>query len=333
MKKIICLLISSGLVATVQAQFPPQAGLPGSDAIHANDDRIVDWASGCSFERGWKDIADTTLGRVTIGSETDPLGPPEIGLLCLGDGGSATLTFDYAIRNGEGPDFAVFENGFTNLTDSSMAFLELAFVEVSSDGSNFYRFPSKSNIPVAPQLTNEDFADARFLHNLAGKYIKGYGTPFDLEELKDEAGLDVNNISHVRVIDVVGSIRPEFASYDSEGQVINDPYPTPYATGGFDLQAVGVLHSNKPSGTGDLSKEQPMVLLYPNPARDEVYIQTTLQQDSRFHVVDVLGRRVSEGVLKAPLSRLDISRWPAGSYWLQVQYKEGQVSRKIVKEL
>ena len=29
---------------------------------------------------------------------------------------------------------------------------------------------------------------------------------------------------------------------DAEGHLINDPYPTDYETGGFDLDAVGVLN-------------------------------------------------------------------------------------------
>ncbi|MFN6048554.1 MAG: T9SS C-terminal target domain-containing protein, partial [Bacteroidota bacterium] len=48
------------------------------------------------------------------------------GVVSLGDGGIATLTFDPPITNGDGFDFAVFENTFLD------TFLELAFVEVST---------------------------------------------------------------------------------------------------------------------------------------------------------------------------------------------------------
>ena len=34
-----------------------------------------------------------------------------------------------------------------------------------------------------------------------------------------------------------------YASYDSQGNIINDPFPTPFETGGFDLDAIGVIHS------------------------------------------------------------------------------------------
>ena len=40
--------------------------------------------------------------------------------------------------NGNSWDFCVFENAFND------SFLELGFVEVSSNGNDFYRFPSTS---------------------------------------------------------------------------------------------------------------------------------------------------------------------------------------------
>ncbi|MEZ4549679.1 MAG: hypothetical protein R2874_04140 [Desulfobacterales bacterium] len=49
----------------------------------------------------------------------------------LGRGGSIILTFDPPVENGEGWDFAVFENSFNDFN------LELAFVEVSSNGTDF----------------------------------------------------------------------------------------------------------------------------------------------------------------------------------------------------
>ena len=43
----------------------------------------------------------------------------------------------------------------------------------------------------------------------------------------------------MRLIDVVGN----GSTADHTGAPIHDPYPTPFATGGFDAEAVGVLHS------------------------------------------------------------------------------------------
>ena len=59
--------------------------------------------------------------------------------------------------------------------------------------------------------------DATKLNNLAGKYKAQYGTPFDLNELDGISGLDINYISHVKIIDCIGTIDSNFGSFDSFG--------------------------------------------------------------------------------------------------------------------
>jgi hypothetical protein len=46
----------------------------------------------------------------------------------------------------------------------------------------------------------------------------------------------------VRITDVVGSIDPRYWTRDSLGNLINDPFTTPFASGGFDLNGVGVIN-------------------------------------------------------------------------------------------
>ena len=66
--------------------------------------------------------------------------------------------------------------------------------------------------------------------------------PTELADLRHhEPALDLQRITHVRVIDVVGSIDPSIGSHDCEGRMINEPFPTPFFTGGFDLDAVAAL--------------------------------------------------------------------------------------------
>jgi hypothetical protein len=153
-----------------------------------------------------------------------------------------TLLFPQLIANGPGADFAVFENGFDN------TFLELAFVEVSSDGTNFVRFPTVSLTQTQIQIDQADdnFAgiDPTDINGFAGKYRAGFGMPFDLATIAGTMNLDVNRVTHVRIIDVIGSLNPAFARTDSASppHLINDPWPTPFASGGFDLDAIGVLN-------------------------------------------------------------------------------------------
>jgi hypothetical protein len=196
-------------------------------------------------------ISNPGLGLATAGTAADALGIAQgntSGVVSLGDGGQITLTFTGGIRNGPGADFAVFENGFSD------SFLELAFVEVSSNGSDFFRFPAISLTQTSTQVGGFGSLDATNLYNLAGKYRAGFGTPFDLAELAGFSPLlDVGAVTHVRIVDVVGSINPLYASYDSLGNLVNDPWSTPFASSGFDLDAVGVLHPVPEPATGALA--------------------------------------------------------------------------------
>ncbi len=229
-----------GALIPVHGQpYDPAAGKPGSMAIEASSKEIRFWANKVvELERGWVDISRKDSGKTSAGLPEFALGPAMTeGVVSLGDGGWITLGFPQPITNGEGPDFVVFENGFSD------EFLELATVEVSSDGKKFVPFPAVSLTQSLEQVPPFGSLDAINLHNLAGKYRLGFGTGFDLEELKNEAELDVTAITAVRIRDVVGSLLPQFATLDSRGNTINDPWPTPFPTGGFDLDAVGVIHA------------------------------------------------------------------------------------------
>ena len=225
---------------------------PYTDAgIPAADRRFIGWATGVSsLVRGPQDIANPSGPFATHGDATTPLGPPgdHLDTVSLGDGGSITVTFAAPIRNGPGADFAVFENTFeSGLTGG---FAELGFVDVSSDGVNFFRFAPVSLTQTATQVATFGTLDPTEIHNLAGKHTVDTGTPFDLAELASASALlDVGRVTHVRITDVVGSINPLHARLDSLGNVINDPYTTPFATGGFDLNAVGVINAVVPEPT------------------------------------------------------------------------------------
>ncbi|MEK0420916.1 MAG: hypothetical protein RLZZ161_767 [Bacteroidota bacterium] len=225
-------------INTGTSQFAPAAGKPGSTALKYDSICFVDWATGCEVTRGLRDISQPDSGFADAGTPQSALGPAlQNGILSFGDGGIATLTFDAPITNGPGWDFAIFENSFLD------TFLELAFVEVSSDGKYFVRFPAVSLTDTIKQTGAFGYTFPEKIHNLAGKYRAGFGSPFDLEDLKDSAGIDISNITHVRIRDVVGSLTPKFATRDSKGNKINDPWPTPFPSGGFDLDAVGVIHT------------------------------------------------------------------------------------------
>lgn len=255
-------LLSSGCLS---AQFAPPAGQEGSTAIKVDSSVFVAWASSCVVSRGWMQISDTSLGKVTYGTEEHALGVADNAVVSLGDGGEAVLFFDYPLVNGEGWDFAVFENGFND------EFLELAWVEVSSNGVDFFRFPSVSLTQTEVQVDGFGTLQAEQLYDFAGKYRAFYGTPFDLEEMKDVQGLNVDHIVAIKVVDVVGCIEDPYATYDSEGNKINDPWPTPFETGGFDLDAVGVINNTVNNSIAFHVK--PKVCVYPNPCSEVLNVE------------------------------------------------------------
>lgn len=258
----VCFL--SGFMCVSAQQYHPPAGVAGTHAMHKDSSAFINWATGCTVQRGYQDISNPALGLASTGAASMATGKAQMnGVVSLGDGGTAVCTFEKPVRNGPGYDFAVFENGFE--INATEIFLELAFVEVSSDGINFFRFPTHSLVDTQTQTDGFGPTDARKINNLAGKYVGGYGTPFDLEELAGQEGLNVNRITHIKIVDAVGTIDPLYATRDSYNNIVNEPWPTPFPQGGFDLDAIGVIYQSDIVGL----KNTPDILsfqIYPNPA-------------------------------------------------------------------
>jgi hypothetical protein len=172
--------------------------------------------------------------------------------------GFITLSFEpLVLSDRPGLDLVVFENGL--YTQEGRTFAELAFVEVSSNGRDFARLPSLSlvNGPLGTYGT----ISGNQVCGLAGSQPNAYGvclgTAFDLQDLIDHplvlAGLvDLDQIRYVRIVDIPGNglfqdsarsfLDPNaqtMACYQADN-LIYDPWPT-WGSGGFDLEAVGIL--------------------------------------------------------------------------------------------
>ncbi len=205
-------------------RFSPAAGISGSTAVGRDDARIVGWVNtveeylpGTNVDPEWQDTTQAT-------------GPAEgtaFDVLSLGEGGYVVIPFDPPLTDHAGPEFAIFENSFSD------DFLELAWVDVSENGRDYFRFPavSLSDEAVGAYGTIEP----ALVDGFAGKYRQGFGTPFDLAALRD-AGLGQAKVAWVRLVDVVG----DGTSTDCNGQPLHDPYPTT-GSAGFDLDAIAIL--------------------------------------------------------------------------------------------
>jgi hypothetical protein len=220
------------LTAVYAGPYAPAAGQDGSAAVPLDSAVIASWATTAEYAPG-EDVSEE------FQDESQALGPANgnpLAVVSLGRGGTLTLSFGKVFRNQPGPEFAVFENGFSD------NFLELAFVEVSSDGEHFVRFPNFSETPEP--VDSFGALDATNVTGLAGKYRGGFGTPFDFADLPADPNLDLNAVNFVRLVDVVGGEDSELTelsiSRDSMNRPIYDPFPTEIGAG-FDCDGVALL--------------------------------------------------------------------------------------------
>jgi hypothetical protein len=304
---LVILFLIAALSAS--AQFPPPAGQPGSTAISKDSSIIVGWAKSCQVVRGFIDISDTskTFGGSNKASYGNVFMTAEIAdgfVLSLGDGGVATLEFESPIGNGPGFDFAIFENSFDDV------FLELT--------------------PDSPQTSTFGPTDATKINNFAGKYRGMYGTPFDLEELKDSAGIDLNHIIMVRIVDVVGCIQSPFTTYDSQGHKVNDPWPTPFDTGGFDLDALAVLHFST-EGISE-TDEFHQVRIFPNPVSEKTSFVSQYASAVSYSISDLCGKIISSGTFTGKTG-VDLSSCSSGVYFATFHFRDGvTMNKKIIRK-
>jgi hypothetical protein len=321
------LVLLQAVMAT--AQYAPQAGISGSTAISKTSSLFKGWATGCRIQRGLQQIGNSSSGLASLGDSSLAIGAADNNVVSLGDSGVAVLTFATAVTNGPGADFAIFENGFGNSANAEEAFLELAFVEVSSDGINYFRFPASSLIQDTIQLSSvatPSYTNARQLNNLAGKYTAGWGTPFDLEELSGIPALNINAITHVRIVDAIGSIGSE-ASRDASGRKVNDPFPTPFPSSGFDLDALGVINA-LPAGIGNTELLKG-VSVFPNPAKDQLHISLP-DATCSVTLYDATGRRLQQATGSKTGLTFQLGTLPPGSYFVTVRNEAGSVCSTTV---
>jgi hypothetical protein len=137
-------------------------------------------------------------------------GSGSLDVLTLGIRGDVTLGFDVDITNGPQADFTVDENVF--LVGSNSIFAEYGFIEVSTNGVDFARFPnlglpSSTVFRSAPGLAGGNPCLANVFFNSIDPFdpVVSGGDSFDLAELSADSTVtsgmvDLNLIRFVRLV-------------------------------------------------------------------------------------------------------------------------------------
>lgn len=320
MRSIVFLLVilPGFLWSQASGIYAPAAGQAGTTAIHKDSSIVQSWATNCSLVRGYLDITDKSQGLASHGDSSAAIGKADGDVVSLGDSGYVEIIFSPALSDQSGPELAIFENSFSD------TYLELAFVEISSDGVNYVRFPAHSLTQVTQQVGGFGSIDPTDIHNLAGKYRADYGTPFDFWDLKDSTSVDIQAVTHLRIVDAIGTIDPQFATRDVNGNMVNEPYPTNFASGGFDLDAIAILNPSSGIGLGEETFAKQ--LFYPNPADRQIQLNAEVEHISIYNVnaQEVFSQKVNA-------QNLDLTALQSGVYVLQLQLKSRSViTQKLI---
>jgi len=201
--------------ASTDATAEPDAMLPAlEDLPYARE--VVTYEEGASAGFGQDEYPDIVFGP----PKGKGSGSGSLDVLSLGVGGSIVIGFGAgAIVDGDGPDFIVFENVFIG---GGQLFMELGEVSVSDDGVTWHTFPcdeagdGDDRFPGCAGWTPTLRFDPQLVVPL-DPALTG-GDAFDLAEL------GVTSARYVRIQDL--GTKPGSAN-----------------TGGFDLDAIGIVHA------------------------------------------------------------------------------------------
>lgn len=305
-KNIFIALLFVIIIIPTKAQFPPSAGKLGSTAIPWDSSCFVGWGIQATTSLGLRDLSQPDSGYADVGNEESALGKARTnGVFSLGDSGSITFYFANPIVNKPGFDFAVFENAFND------SFLELAHVEISADGVSFYRIPSESLTQTKVQTGAFGATQATQIHNLAGKYRMPYGTPFDISDLDTNQEFFPNEFYWIRLRDVVGSINPRYGTRDSKGRIINDPWPTRFASSGFDVDAIGIIHQLDKTNGLQVHRSSEQLYWYIKNDRINIYSKTAL---NGYTIINAFGQIVISSSPKKNENEIVLPKLKSGNY-------------------
>jgi len=77
----------------------------------------------------------------------------------------------------------------------------------------------------------------------------------------------------------------------------------------------------------EFTENETSFVVYPNPASNKLFIESEIQVEQEFSILNLLGEKIVSGTLNAKIEALDISSLPPGNYIISI----GNESLKFVK--
>jgi hypothetical protein len=125
---------------------------------------------------------------------------------------------------------------------------------------------------------------------------------------------------------VVGSVNKQYAKRDSYNNMINDPWPTPFPNGGFDLDAIGVIHQNTSVGLKENNLDDNLYL-YPNPINKGEKLLLSTSKDILFvSVYNFSGQKI----LSTKENFISTSELTEGIYFIEVNSVNNSITKKLL---
>jgi hypothetical protein len=108
--------------------------------------------------------------------------------------------------------------------------------------------------------------------------------------------------------------------------MINDPWPTPFPNGGFDLDAIGVIHQNTSVGLKENNLDDNLYL-YPNPINKGEKLLLSTSKDILFvSVYNFSGQKI----LSTKENFISTSELTEGIYFIEVNSVNNSITKKLL---
>lgn len=137
-----------------------------------------------------------------------------------------------------------------------------------------------------------------------------YGTFADFQNMIDQA-----SISYSLLVDSANNQEIYSAQLIADGDTISYDWERDY-----DL-----------TGIGDVALSDNQLIVFPNPATNDVIIQLEGIKQANLSVMNLVGQQVYGGqVSQENRTLLDVSQWPVGLYIIQLETPQGVLTRKLL---